>query len=69
MPSDWQENNLNICKPEGEGNSRNGTSVGAVEGENRGKGLKGRWLWWCPEDGRRCPVLGRFAPFIEPVVD
>ena len=52
VPSGRQANKLKICKLEGRGDSRDGTRVGAVEGENRGKGLKGRWLWWCPEDGR-----------------
>ena len=31
----------------------------------RGKGLKGRGLWWCPEDGRRCPDLGRFVRLVK----
>jgi hypothetical protein len=69
VPSGRQANKLKICELGGEGNSRNGTCVGAVEGENRGKGLMVRWLWWCPEDGRRCPDLGRFAPLWEVELD
>ena len=65
VPSGRQANKLKICKLEGRGDSRDGTRVGAVEGENRGKGLKGRWLWWCPEDGRRCPDLGRFVRLVK----
>jgi hypothetical protein len=70
VPSGRQANKLKICElGGGEGNSRDGIRVGAKEGENRGKGLKGRGLWWCPEDGRRCPDLGRFAPLWEVELD
>ena len=69
VPSVRQEKKLNICKLEGEGNSKNGTWVGEGEGEMWWKGLMVWGLRGCLGNGRGCPDCGRFAPLWEVELD